>query len=126
MQTRKAILSLKTAADYSDKEGYGVTIAGETVTLGASATVVNRGIILDAAPSGQRITVGIIGSLKEGCHVKLGGVVSRGDMLTQKNDGTWVTDPGAGTARVQSFYANEDGVAGDLIEAFPQTPLTLA
>jgi len=126
MKTRDdAVIRLTPAADYTEKEGYGVTIAGDVATLGASATVINRGIILEGGTVDQEISVGILGALKGTCFVKLGGAVTKGDALIQKNDGTWVTDTGAG-ARVLSLTALETGVANDLIEAAPLTPVTLA
>ena len=120
-----AILRLTPATDCSDKEGYGVTIAGDVATLGASATVINRGIILEGGTVAQGISVGILGAMAGTAHVKLSGAVTKGDKLQQAADGTWVTDTGAG-ARVCSLIALETGIAGDLIEAAPQTPVTLA
>jgi hypothetical protein len=121
-----AVLPFTAAADYSDKLGYGVTLAGDTATLGASATVVNRGVIVDGGTeSGSTISVAVISGLSGTVRVRAGGAVARGDMLIQKNDGTWITDTGSG-ARVQSFMANEAGASGELIDAVPQTPLTLS
>jgi hypothetical protein len=121
----QSTLRLTPAADYTEKVGYGVTISGEVATLGASATVQNRGIILEGGTVAQEITVGILGAIAGHVEAKLGGTVAKGDLLIQKNDGTWVTDTGSG-ARVSALVALEAGVSGDLIEAAPLTPITLA
>jgi hypothetical protein len=121
-----AVLPFTPAADYSDKVGQSVTLSGVTATLSASATTVARGIILDGGvDADSQISVGIISALGAPVRVKLGGTVAAGAMLVQHTDGTYITDPGSG-ARVQSFLALEAGVAGELIEAAPQTPLTLS
>ena len=120
-----AILRLTPATDCSAKEGYGVTISGDTATLGASATVINRGIILEGGTVAQGVSVGILGAMAGTCHVKLSGVVTKGDKLQQHTDGSYITDAGGG-ARVCALIALESGVSGDLIEAAPLTPVTLS
>lgn len=119
------IVQLTPAADYSAKEGYGVTIAGDVATLSASATVPWDGVILEGGTVAQGISVAILGAFEGSLDIKLSGAVTRGDKLIQSNDGTAVTDSGAG-ARVQVALAEQTGVAADLIEAFPRTPLILA
>lgn len=119
-----AIIALTPATDLTGKEGYGCTIAGDTATIGASATVINTGIILEGGATTDKISVGIIGALGAPVRVALGGTVTKGDALIQKNDGTWITDPATGN-RVKSFIALESGVATQLIEAANLTPVSL-
>jgi len=119
-----AIIPLTPAADLTGKEGYGVTFAGDVATLGASATTINTGVILEGANITAKSAIGIIGALAGPVRVALGGTVAKGDALIQKNDGTWLTDPGTG-ARVKSWIALEAGVAGQLIEAANLTPVSL-
>jgi hypothetical protein len=113
------------AADYTGKEGYGVTIAGNVATLGASATVRHKGIILVGGTVAQGVTVAILGSINGAIPVKISGAVTRGDELQQAADGTYVTDAGSG-ARVLGGVANQTGIANDLVDTFvhlslPQT-----
>lgn len=118
-----------TAADYSDKEGYGVTLGvtsgALTATVSASATAPIEGIISEAGTVAQGVSVCIPGSEPGGIHVKLSGTVTAGDKLQQAADGTFVTDAGTG-ARVVVGIALESGVSGDLIEMLMQTPVTLS
>ena len=124
-----AIVAATPAASLVGKEGYGVTLSSVatvlTATISASATVVCKGIVLEGALTTGKASIGIIGALAGPVRVVLGGAVSAGDALCQNNDGTWITDAGAG-ARVKSFIALEDGVAGQSIEAANLTPVTLA
>ena len=129
---RGPFLPFTPAADYTGKLGYGVTLAGATATLSASATVVARGVIAepgfaDAAGNLLPVTVGIIGALSGAVRVKISATSAAGvagDMLIQAADGTWTKDTGAG-ARVQSFMACDAYAPGDLVDAVPQTPLSL-
>lgn len=120
-----AIIALTPAATMVDKEGYGCTISGDTATIGASATVINTGIILEGAATSGKASIGIIGALGGPVRVMLSGTVTKGAALVQAADGSWVTDPASG-ARVKSFIALESGVAGQLIEAANLTPVTLS
>jgi len=126
MQTKTlGIAVLTPAADYSEKEGYGVTIAAGVATLSASATVPIDGVILGGGTVAEGVSVAIIGAFSGAVGFKVSGVVAGGAKLIQAADGTFVTDSGAG-ARVQVAVVNEAGVANDIIEAFPRTPLILA
>ncbi len=113
------------ATDLTGKEGYGVTISGNTATLSASATVPIDGVIVVGGTVAQGVSVAILGAVNGAIDFKISGAVTRGAKLTQSNDGTFVTDAGSG-ARVQSAVANETGIANDLIAAFPRTPVVLA
>lgn len=126
MQRRKdGIIRLTPAADYTDKEGYGVTIAGSTATISTSGSTPWDGVILEGGTTTQGVVVGILGSTPGAADVKISGTVTRGDKLTQSTDGTAITDAGSGT-RVQIGIANEDGVSGDLIDTFLRTPRSLS
>ena len=124
-----AIVAATPAADQSGKEGYGVTLSSVggvlTATLGASATVIAKGIILEGAATTGKSSIGIIGALGAPVRVKLSGAVSAGDALIQAADGTWVADTGSG-GRVKSFIALEDGVSGQLVDAANLTPVSLS
>lgn len=120
-----AIIALTPAATMVDKEGYGCTISGDTATIGASATVICTGIILEGAATTGKASVGIIGALAAPVRVCLGGTVTKGAALVQHTDGSWITDPATG-ARVKSWIALESGVSGQLIEAANLTPVTLS
>jgi len=121
----EGIIRLTPAADYSAKEGYGVTIAGDVATLSASATVPWDGVIAEGGTVAQGCGVVVLGAVPGGMDVKLSGTVARGAKLIQAADGTAVTDSGTG-ARVQLGVVNEAGVSGDLVEFFPRTPLILS
>jgi len=114
-----AILPFTPATDLTEYRGYGVTIAGELCTLGASATVKQKGIILEGSDVDGQTMVAILGAVSGGLPVKLGGVVTKGDSLQQGADGRWVTDAGAG-ARIVSLVALESGIANEIIEAAGQ------
>jgi len=124
------VRSIQPAADYTNYEGYGVTLSvvnGVTIaTLSASATVPIDGIILEGGTVAQGVSVAIIGAFSGECDVKLNGAVTDGDKICQAADGTFKTDPGAGTARVQVGVISATGVAADLQPMFPRTPLILA
>jgi hypothetical protein len=126
---QSAIVAATPAATMVDKEGYGVTLSSVsgvlTATIGASATVIATGIILEGAATTGKASIGIIGALAGPVRVKLGGAVSAGAALCQHTDGSWVTDPASG-GRVKSFIALEDGASGQLIEAANLTPVSLS
>ena len=118
------IIKLTPATDLTGKEGYGVTWSGDTATLGASASVHHRGIILEGGTVAEGVTVAILGAINGSVDVKLSGTVTRGDNLQQAADGTFVTDAGTG-ARVLNATADQSGVTGDLIPAFLRAPISL-
>lgn len=120
-----ALINLTPATDCTEKEGYGVTISGDTATLGASATTVAPGIIVEGGTVAQGVSVAILGAFKGTINAKLSGSVTKGARLQQHTDGSWVTDAGTG-GRVVSLIALESGVSGDLIEAAPITPVSLS
>lgn len=124
-----SVRSLTPAADYTNYEGYGVTLSvvnGVTVaTLSASATVPIDGIILEGGTVAQGVSVAILGAYSGELDVKLNGAVTDGDKICQAADGSFKTDPGNGNARVQVGVISNTGVAGDLQPMFPRTPLIL-
>jgi hypothetical protein len=126
-----SVVPAQPATDFTNKEGYvvGLTTGKATsspaipvATLSASATVPIDGIILNGQPNDGRLSdVGVFGCLSP-VRAKLSGAVANGDIVAQAADGTFVTDPGAGNARVVVGTALEDGVAGDLIIIAPFAP----
>ncbi len=120
------ILTFTPAADYSTKRGYTVSVAADTATLGASATVPVVGVILEGGKDiNDNITVGILGAFEGTCLMKTSGAITKGARVQQAADGTIVTDAGPGNARVVIGIALETGVSGDLIEVAPLTPMIL-
>lgn len=127
LRRTQGIVRLIPAADYTNYEGYGVTIANGIATVNASLTVPDDGIILEGGTVGQGVGVGILGNVEGGCDVKLSGAgpFVQGTKLVQAADGSFIIDPGAGTQRVSVGVLNEAGVAGDLREALLRTPVYL-
>lgn len=130
MKTRDSgIINCTPAADYTEKEGYGVTLAVTggvlTATISGSASVPIAGIIVEGGTVAQGISIVIPGNAQGGFTVKLSGTVAQGAQIIQAADGTFVTDSGSG-ARVAVGRLGEGGVSGDLVEAFPQTPTVLS
>ena len=120
-----AVLPFTPATDFSAKRGFLVTLAGDVATLSASATAPAAGVILDGTVTTQQSAIGILGALAGTVKLKCGGVITKGDAVIQNNDGTIVTDSGAG-ARVKVGIALEDGAADELIEVAPITPQVLS
>lgn len=121
-----AVLGLNPAADYSANEGYGVTRASDIVTLNASATVPTYGIILEpGVDADSTVSIGVLGGNLGPVRVKLGGNVTAGARLQQHTDGRFVADATTG-ARSLVGWANESGVADDLIEAVMHAPIPIA
>lgn len=123
------IIKATPAADYSSHEGYGMTLAVAsnvlTATVSASASVRIKGIVTEAGTVAQGVSLAVPGNCPGGVHVKLGGTVAAGAFIQQHTDGTFITDAETG-ARVIVGIALEGGVAGDLVEALLQTPVTLS
>lgn len=119
-----AVLPFLGATDLTDKEGYLVTLAGETATLSASATVRAPGIILEGRPAAKKSSIGILGTIPGTVRMKTSGDITKGAFVQQAADGTVVTDAAAG-ARTIVGVALETGVSGDKIEVAPCTPLSL-
>ena len=120
-----AIYPFTPAADQSAKRGYLVTVSEDTATLSASASTMADGIILEGADTDGESIVGMLSGLRSPVMGKLGGSVTKGDLLAQHTDGTMITDAGSG-ARVLVAQAMETGVAGDLIEIVCFKPITLS
>jgi hypothetical protein len=109
----------------TSKKGYGVTVASDTATLSASASVHIDGVILDPEGTDGKASIGILGSGLPPVYVRLGGTVTKGGKLQQKSDGTFEADAGTG-ARVVCGRALESGVSGELIEAVLHNPISLS
>jgi len=122
---RENTIILVTGVDYTDKEGYLVKAAAGVDALNDSKTVPAFGVILDGAAAAKNSSVGILGALSGSVRLKAGGAIKQFDRLEQKNDGTVVSDEGAGTARVVVGVALEDAAAGDLFEAATLAPVIL-
>jgi hypothetical protein len=120
-----AILPFTPSATHVDKEGYLVTLAVETATISASATVPATGVILDGRPTTGKSSIGILGALAGPIRMRASGTITKGDRLQQAADGTVVTDVGAGTGRVVVGVALEAAVTGQLFEVASLTPMIL-
>ena len=121
-----AVISQSPAADYSAKTGYLVGLAGGTATVSASGTVPVDGVIVEGGKDiNSKVTVAVLGAVAGTLRMKAGGAITNGDRVAQNTDGTVITDPGPGTARVVVGIALEDGVSGDLIEVAPVAPMIL-
>jgi hypothetical protein len=120
-----AILPFTPSADHSGKEGYLVTLAVETATISASATVPAEGVILDGRPTTGKSAIGILGGLAAPIRMLASGAIVKGDRVQQAADGSVVTDAGPGTARVVVGLALEAAVAGQLFEVASFTPMIL-
>ena len=114
-----------TGVNYTAKEGYLVKAAAGVHAVNDSKTVPAIGVILDGAVAAKDSALGILGALSGPVRLKAGGAIKQFDRLEQKNDGTVVTDEGAGTARVVVGVALEDAAAGDLFEAATLGPVIL-
>src|ERR1051325_6882522 len=122
---RENTIILVTGVDYTDKEGYLVKAAAGVDALNDSKTVPAFGVILAGAAAAKDSRVGMLGALSGSVRLKAGGAIKQFDRLEQKNDGTVVSDEGAGTARVVVGVALEDAAAGDLFEAATLAPVIL-
>ena len=121
-----AVISFAPAADYSEKKGYLVDLAGDDATISASAAVPAKGVILDGGiDADSEVSVGILGTINGTVLMKSGGVIAKGAAVIQGADGRILTDSGAG-ARVKVGVALEAAVENDLIEVAPITPQVLA
>lgn len=120
----KKTITLTPATDLSTKEGYGVTMTAGVATIGASATVPHKGIILQGSTTSGKCTIALE-DYHEPVFVKVTGTVTQGDYLQQATDGSYVVDAGSG-ARCLGAIALEAGVSGDLIRAALITHVTIA
>lgn len=123
--TREIAIVPVTGVNYTDKEGYLVKAAAGVHALNDSKTVPAFGVVLDGAAAAKDSSVGVLGALSGTVRLKAGGAIAKYDRLEQKNDGTVVTDEGAGTARVVVGVALEAAAAGDLFEAATLAPVIL-
>lgn len=109
------IESFTPAADYTGKEGYGVTATGGVATIGTSDKVPHIGIILQGADTNGKVIVALCG-YHQPVWIKVSGNVTKGEFMKQHTDGTYVADTASGT-RVVGAIAMEAGKSGDLIRA---------
>ena len=118
------IESFTPAADYTGKEGYGVTATGVVATIGTSATVPHHGIILQGADTNGKVIVALCG-YHQPVWIKVSGNVTKGEFMKQHTNGTYVANSAG--ARVVGAIAMEAGKSGDLIRAaFLGAPYPLA
>jgi hypothetical protein len=125
------IISLTPAADYTAKRGYLVTHDGSTATVSASATVRANGVILDGNPTAagyatEKVTVGLLGSIKGTVLMCAGGAISAGAWVQQDTDGQVLTDAASGARVIVGQALEAATAAGDLIEVAPTSPLYIA
>lgn len=120
-----AILPFTPSATHVDKEGYLVTLAVETATISASATVPATGVILEGKATTGKSSIGILGALAAPVRMKTSGIIVKGARVQQAADGTIVTDAGAGNARVVVGVALEAAVSGQLIDVATIAPMIL-
>lgn len=110
------------AADQRDKEGHLVTLATDIVTVGTSATAEYAGVIIEGGEKDDFTDIALLGAYNGTCHFRAGDNITSGKRLMAKNDGT--VDCAATGLCVG--MALEAAVAGELFEAAPRTPVTVA
>ena len=118
----KAIVPIIALQDQREKEGHLVTIAQGGCAVATSATADVRGLILDGNDAGLHSDIAILGTYGGTAHMKLSGPATRGQKLMLQADGTV---KGAATGLAVGI-ALQDGAAGELIEAAPINPTTIA
>jgi hypothetical protein len=111
--------------DYTDKEGYLVKSAAGVHAVNDSATAPAIGVLVEGNAAAKNSTIGILGAIEGSVRMKAGGAIAKFDRVQQKNDGTVITDAGAGNARVVVGVALEAAAAGDLFEVAPIAPMIL-
>jgi hypothetical protein len=109
-----------TGIDLTGKEGYLVKNNAGVHALNDSATVPALGVVLEANPAAKQSSIGLLGGIPP-VRMVAGGAIALYDEVEQKNDGTVVTDAGAG-ARVIVGRAMEAAAAGDLFLVQPCAP----
>jgi hypothetical protein len=119
-----AIVPFTPSASQEDKEGYLVDLAGNVATISASASVPAKGVILEGQNTTGVSSIGILGGLAAPVRLRAGGTIAKGAELQQNNDGTVLTDAGAGNARLIVGIALEAAVAGQLFDAVTHTPIS--
>jgi hypothetical protein len=110
--------------DLRNKEGYLVKNNAGAPAVNDSKTVPAFGVVLEGANAASVSSIGILGAMPP-VRLKAGGAITKYDRVEQKNDGTVVTDEGAGTARVVVGVALEDAAAGDLFLCQTLSPVIL-
>ena len=119
-----------TGVDLSAALGKLIQFTAGVPAVSASATIPANGIVLEAAVAAKVSSVGLFGGNLPPVRGLLSGAtaaVKFGDRLMQAADGTFTKDVGPGTARVVVAEVGElnGGVAGDLIEIVPLSPMIL-
>jgi hypothetical protein len=109
-----------TGVDLTGKEGYLVKNNAGVHAINDSATVPALGVVLEANTAAKQSSVGILSSLPP-VRMVAGGAIALYDEVQQKNDGTVLTDAGAG-ARVIVGRALEAAAAGDQFLVQPYSP----
>ncbi len=107
-----------TGVDFTDKEGYLLKVTAGVPALNNSKTVPAQLVVLDGGTAAENSSVAALGKTPP-VRLKAGGAIAFGDRLVQNDDGTVITDPGAGTARVLVGVCLEPAgaAAGDLFLA---------
>lgn len=113
--------SIEAAADHSEKRGHFVELSSGKAAIVNSTADLPYGLILDGEPQGGQDSVAICGGNAGSVRVKVGGPVAKGAYGQLENDGTVITDSGAG-ARVIVCRFLEDGVEDELVEAILINP----
>src|SRR6185503_7439854 len=90
------IISVPPAADMSALRGYLVTLSTVsgvlTATVSASATVVAKGVVLEANRTAagyatEKVTIGLLGSCPGTVRMSAGGTIAGGAFVQQDTDG---------------------------------------
>ena len=116
------IIPVTPAASHVGKEGYAVVADGAgAAAVSTSGTDLPIGPIVSGSDTTGKSSVALPGSR---VPVKLGGTVKALDPLKLHTDGTYIKN--AAGARTICAVAMQDGVAGDLCEAFILPPIPLS
>lgn len=102
-----------TGVDFTGKEGYLLKNNAGALAVNDSLTVPAVGVVLDGDGATKNSSIGVLGQIPP-VRLKAGGAIAKFDQVVQQNDGTVITDPGAGTGRVVVGRALEAAAAGDL------------
>lgn len=110
-----------TGVDLSSARGLLLKEGSGTLAVNDSATAAARAVVLEGNEADEQSSVGVLGALPGVVRLKAGGVITKYNLLQQKNDGTVEADAGSGS-RVIVGMACESAVSGDLFEAVTFAP----
>jgi hypothetical protein len=116
-----------TGVDLTGKRGYLLKAANGVHAVNDSLTVPAQLVVLNEETAALDSSVAALGKTPP-IRLKAGGAIKFLDRIVQNNDGTVITDPGAGTARVLVGVCLEPAgaAAGDLFIADLWTPVIAA